>query len=133
MTTWEVTGPEAVEPDTYLARCVEIEEIDSQYGRRIRWKFQLPDADGHEVSRFTSTSFSEKSRAMETVNALFGRKLERHERFEKEQLIGRSCRLVLDVAESGYNSVTNALPLPRKPAAKPVPAPQPDDYGDDDQ
>lgn len=138
MTTYEMSGPEAVDPGTYRAKCISVEEIDSEYGRRIKWKFTLPEADGHEVSRFTSTAFSEKSKATETTNALFGRKLERGEVFEVGDLIGKSCVLILDVAESGWNRVEKALPISRKPAARPAVAraPQPDyadDYGDTEE
>jgi hypothetical protein len=124
---FENVGPEAVPDGQYDGRLVRVEEVETKnYGLRLKWTFNVDDPNdplgAPEVTKFTSLSANESSKAGEIIVALTGRSLARGERLLREKLYGLPCRLIVGHNDGGWNVVHAVMrPLVRATTAAAVP------------
>jgi hypothetical protein len=110
---FEETKPEAYEPGIYPATLKSIEDAIVQpfdgNDNGERWKFGWQMPDGTVLYQFTSRKIvhgKKPSNAWRVLAALGYR----GGKAQRSDFIGKSCRLVLGVKESGWNSFDNFLP-----------------------
>ncbi len=117
-------------PDVYEGWLADVEEKDSGKGSYYRWKF-IANADGKErkLSANSGLTLSSGSKGGKWLKAIANRELLDDEPVEFAAYLGRKCRLVVDVDETGqYNVITDILPAKGQ---VPLPLPEPEDESDD--
>jgi len=94
-----------------------IEEVDTQYGKQLKWTFSVPD-ENRTLTAYSSISPSVKSKCMQWASVLLNRAIGAEEEVDFEKLVGRSAiaTVMRKRKDDGteYNTVDDLLPL-RKP------------------
>ena len=101
----------------------------SQYGLFLEWDFSVLTEDGPvNVSGRSSRPdvFTRSTKGRLWYEAIAGRQLGKGEVMTFGKLVGRPCRLALEVRDTekgAFNRILNVLPAktPRRPAAPPPP------------
>jgi hypothetical protein len=109
----DVRVDKVFEEGSYRANLENVEKKETKYGRRLMWTFRLVD-EGAEVVGFTSMSPSTKANAYQWAEALAGG-INPMVGWGPEDVIGRECLVVLEVAEDAQgiekNKVAQVKPL----------------------
>lgn len=102
------------------AQLVELSTIDVEYDgemrKRVRWDFAPDDAGSQDdgapviVTGWSSTSTGEKSTARRWLAALLGADgIANGRRLRRPDLIGKTCRIVVEHDDNGYPKVALVL------------------------
>lgn len=127
MTTLTVTKYEVVEPGEYAAKVAELEVVDGQFGKQLKVGFELAEFAGVQVSGWASLKLSPKSKLYKWAKAICFGGEDFAGDFDLDNLLGRACRLVLDVKQGNdgaeHNNIVDVYPPRRgtRPAATPAP------------
>ncbi len=110
-----------IPPGSYTARLAGVSELDGQWGKRLRWHWEIPDVgpDGgpFKVSTFSGVRLAPSSNFLKYATALNGgRAPGKGETVRVEDLSGRHARLEIVLDGEGMNQVDGVLA-----ADKPVP------------
>lgn len=110
---------ELLPPKLYPASLTEVQERISERngGEYFQWHFRVQRKDGNTamLSATSSTTFTQKSKAWAWAEALLGRPIAVGEKFELNDLAGKSCLLDVRVDQREgleFNSVAAVLPPP---------------------
>lgn len=119
-----VSAPAAVPAGTYPATFDGLEKKMSRDGVPFWvWKFAIATSDSRvEVSGASSEKTGPKSKAYKWLTALLGRRPEPGESLG-DNLVGKSCLLVVEQDEQGYNDVSDVLPPTVTPTPRATVAP----------
>ena len=122
---------EVLEAGEYAAvfRGIEAPEEKSDYGYYLIWNLEVMTEDGPVAITGRSSrpdKFTKGCKARQWYEAIGARELEKGEVMAFGKLVGRPCRVALEVksTEKGdFNRILNVLPAktPRRPAAPPPP------------
>ncbi len=113
--TFEITEYiPSVMPDVYDAILTAVETIPpkGQNTEYRRWQFTLADGSGRTVPGSSSMQTTPGSKAGKWIAALIGRTPAVGEKLD---ILGKPCKVVVELNENGYEKV--ALVLPRQAAA----------------
>jgi len=120
---------EVLEPGTYQARLVSVEEKDGAWGSFLKLGFELedPDYEGIAVTGAASAKFSNRSKLYRWTRAMLGgREIPTSYTWKSKDLISRRCILSLDITEdengAQFNRVADVLPLRKRAKKAAVPA-----------
>jgi hypothetical protein len=112
-----VTLPDGV----YSVRVTAVEEMVGRDGSAfIRWTFEVvndPEYGGTALTAVSSLRLTPKSKTRQFCEALLGRRLERGEEVELDDLVGRTALAnVTSVERNGaiYNTVESLAPVRRR-------------------
>jgi hypothetical protein len=102
----------------YAVRLVAVEARESDGGVYLRWLFEVEDAEfgGATLSAVSSARLTPKAKARQWAEVFLGRKLERGEEIDFDELIGRrALASVIATERNGatYNTVESLAPLRR--------------------
>jgi hypothetical protein len=116
----DVKMEKVLEDGAYDARLVNVEQKETKYGLRLMWTFEV-DGEGVEVVGWTSMSPSTKAYAYQWASAISG-EIDPKLGWGPEDVIGRECVVVLEVAEDAQGTEKNKVvkvkpPRKTKPAA----------------
>jgi hypothetical protein len=131
----KVATYEVVEPGTYSAEIAEIAETETRYGRGVKVRFRLVDAEygGVVVSAIASIpelGIGPKSKLYRWLRAL-GTDPADMDEVDLVTMVGRRCRVQIINEERDcqvYNRIADVLPSARPQRQRePEPAPEPED------
>jgi|GEM_PF-962200 len=115
------SGGEVIPADVYHAEVTDLRVVDNPFeaGRQqIEFHFTIrgSDYDGHTLRAYKSLSKSPKSRLVEWAGVLLGRTLQPGEDLNLADLIGKRCKIVVQVkpkkdGSGQYNAIESLLPL----------------------
>ena len=90
--TWkmEVRKDDPAPPGWHEAECRKAEDVDTAFGRRLRWMYWLPKI-GAEVSGWTSMSPSTKARPYQWAEVLNGGPIDPAVGWGPETVEGKRC------------------------------------------
>jgi hypothetical protein len=118
---------EILEPGEYAAIFREVEAPDEpgQYGLYLELSFDVltPDGPVRVTGRASRpVRYTRSTKVRQWYEAIDGRLLEKGDVMSFSKLIGKPCRLVLEVKDTergSFNRIVNVLPAkaPRRPAA----------------
>jgi len=98
----------------YRVQLTAIEEVDTNYGKQLKWTFSVTD-ENRTLVAYSSISASVKSKCMQWASALLNRAIKADEEVDFEKLIGKSAvaTVVRKFKEDGteYNTIDDLLPL----------------------
>jgi len=98
----------------YRVELTAIEEVETQYGKQLKWTFSVPD-EGRTLTAFSSISASLKSKCMQWAGALLNRPIKADDVVNFDKLIGKSATatVVRKRKDDGteYNTIDDLLPL----------------------
>jgi len=98
----------------YRVELSAIEEVDTQYGKQLKWTFSVPD-ENRTLTAYSSISPSVKSKCMQWACVLLNRAIKSDEEVDFEKLVGRSAiaTVMRKRKDDGteYNTVDDLLPL----------------------
>ena len=122
---------ETVPSGQYLAKVVDVQAEEGNWGQYLRIVFELQDGQqaGVNVTGVASARFSSRSKLYKWAKAIFGKPIPKSYNLKTQDLLDRPCILSLDVIEddgSEFNRVEAVFPVKREPAkATQAPAPEP--------
>src|SRR5215211_5204570 len=115
----DVREDKVLEDGAYPAQLDNVERKETKFGDRLMWTFEIP-SENTEVVGFTSMSPSTKAKAYQWAAAIVG-EIDPKIGWGPEDVIGRSCTVVLDVAEDAQgtekNKVVKVKPLRKRSEA----------------
>lgn len=125
---FEYQAAPTIPPGSYTARLAGVSELDGQWGKRLRWHWEIPDIgpDGgpFKVSTFSGTRLAPSSNFLKYATALRdGVAPSKGETVRLETLTGRHARLEIVLDAEGMNQVDGVLAADKPTAA---PAADPD-------
>jgi len=97
-----------VEPGTYEAVVADIQGIETQYGKSLRWFFDVKTAEDEEVriTGISSRKTSKRSKLYKWATAILGEELEK---IKLKDLIGKECMVIVK-NKNNFPSVVDVLP-----------------------
>jgi hypothetical protein len=116
-----VGGSAVVDEGEYPGDLKAIEDGPSlQYGPTWRFIFNVyVEGEAEELDALVSVprgNVTPKSKLLKFAKALLGRELETDETFELDDLVGKGCRVVVDINDSGYSTITAIKPAAKRTA-----------------
>jgi hypothetical protein len=109
----EVRVEKVLVEGAYAAKLKNVEKKDTKFGERLMWTFVISAEDDAEVVGFTSMSPSTRGNAYQWALAIMG-EIDPKQGWGPEDLIGRECTIVLEVAKDAQgvekNKVTKVKP-----------------------
>ena len=107
-----------IEEGTYDASLMRVTETESKFGTMTRLDFIISsndEFDGREVHGVSSTQINEKTKLGKWITAIIGRKLVPGENVTEDDIINKSCRIVIRHCtkdnDSVYANVVDVLPV----------------------
>jgi hypothetical protein len=128
--SWSVTTEkDRILPEgTYRAIVADLEKIDTSFGERIMWKFDVP-AEDVTVVGFSSLSASLKSKGARWARAILGIVEDRFN-WGPEELKGMPCTITVDVSEDADGYGRNIVEKVKPPRGE---VKEPSGNGEDDK
>jgi len=121
MPLFEITDYQPIPAGVYTAIVTSIEEkVSTVAGETYwRWAFEVLEGSnaGASVKANSSPKLGPKCKARGWTEAILGRKLTVGERFHTDELVNRTCQLVVKVEEKDggtFNEVDSILPAPSR-------------------
>ncbi|MCL6476469.1 MAG: reverse transcriptase-like protein [Firmicutes bacterium] len=115
-----VTEHTLLEPDAYRVKLVDVEEVQGQFGKQIRFQMETtdPDLPAVPLTAWANSSTSVTSKAVKWAGAFNGAPFRQGDTIDFDALIGKEAKAVVEVKQSGdgreFNRVTDILPLRRR-------------------
>lgn len=120
MPTFTVGGTATIDEGEYPATLKAVEEgPEGKWGPTCRWVFDAyVEGEPEQIDMITGYKYSPKSNLKKVLDALLGHPLDTDEvPPEPEELIGKTCRLLVGINEGGYSAIESIKPTARKKAA----------------
>lgn len=118
-----------LEPGVYRSELVKVEDIPEggQFGPYTKWYYKVLEEGFEDIDLRGNTSFNfgPQAKARMWAEALLGRRIDRGETIELDDLIGRQCELTIRMEETErgvYPRIDSVNAVRRKTRSKGNPA-----------
>jgi hypothetical protein len=106
MAVYELVRPPILPTGTYSAEVVSAEEVESPYGKQVRFQFKVVfDGETHVISAWCNAVYTPRSKLAKWTQALLGKM---PNRLDLADFKGARCTLIVQEGER-YSRVTDVL------------------------